>query len=72
MDSLSLPLQVQGKLDEALEDYTKALDLAPGNANAWNNRGVLLEQQGKNSEALKDFTKALQVAGRHAGAQTAR
>ena len=44
---------------------TKALDLAPGNANAWNNRGVLLEQQGKNAEALKDFTKALQVTGCH-------
>lgn len=28
-----------GRLDEALTDYTRAIELEPGNANAYHNRG---------------------------------
>ena len=44
-------LQEQGKLEEAIEAYSKALSIKPDYANAYNNMGIALEYQGKLEEA---------------------
>ena len=40
-------LQNQGKLDEAIASYNKALSLKPDYAEAYNNMGNALQDQGK-------------------------
>jgi tetratricopeptide (TPR) repeat protein len=44
-------------IGRSVEDYTAALGLEPGNANAYHNRGSALEKLNRNEEALTDFTK---------------
>ena len=50
-----------GDFSDAIEDYTKAIELDPDYADAYNNRGYayyLLEQYGK---ALNDYDKAIEL-----------
>ena len=54
-------LQQQGKVDEALECYTKALSFQPDYATALYNMGVLLQNQGKHDEAQNSYNKALLI-----------
>ena len=50
---MGLALQEQGKLDEAIEAYNKALSLKPDYAEAYNNMGNALQEQGKLDEAIE-------------------
>ena len=50
-------LKDQGKLDEAIEAYNKALSLKPDYAEAYNNMGNALKEQGKLEEAIELSTK---------------
>ena len=45
-------LKDQGKPEEAIEAYKKALSLKPDFADAYNNMGVVLKDQGKPEEAM--------------------
>jgi len=54
-------LSKQGKLDEALDAYRKALEIDPKFANAWYNMGIVFEEQGKLDEALDAYRKALEI-----------
>jgi len=45
--------------EEAIEHLRKALEIAPGFANAYNNLGVLMMKQGKYDEAFHNFISAL-------------
>jgi serine/threonine protein kinase len=56
----------QGKLDLALADYNQAIQLAPNDATAYNNRGGIYIQQGKVNLGLTDFNKAIQLAPTYA------
>ena len=51
----------QGKLEEAIEAYKKALALKPDYAEAYSNMGVALKGQGKLEEAIEAFNRALSV-----------
>jgi tetratricopeptide (TPR) repeat protein len=57
----------QGKSEEAIADYTRAIELpgAPAEpvANALVNRGVVRGQQGKSEEAIADYTRAIELPG---------
>ena len=44
-------LKEQGKLEEAIEAYNKALAIKPDYADAYNNMGNALKEQGKLEEA---------------------
>lgn len=46
-----------GKLDEAVADYTRCLELAPERTRARFNRAVLYRIQGRLAEALEEFTE---------------
>eukprot|EP00438_Fugacium_kawagutii_P002814 Skav214100 [mRNA] locus=scaffold1185:192958:203195:- [translate_table: standard] len=45
----------QGKLDEALKDYDRAIELVPNAADPHLNRGAVYESLGRLEEALKDY-----------------
>ena len=51
----------QGKLEEAIEAYNKALAIKPDYAEAYNNMGITLKEQGKLEEAIEAFNKALAI-----------
>ena len=50
-----------GKLDEAIEAYTKALAIKPDLAEAYSNMGTALQDQGKRDEAIEAYTKAISI-----------
>ena len=50
-----------GWKEEAIKDYTKAIELNPEYALAYNNRGKALEDLGERAEAIKDYTKAIEL-----------
>jgi protein O-mannosyl-transferase len=49
----------QGKLEEALKDYSKAIELDPGNWKPWGARGLMHIKLGKFREALRDHNQAI-------------
>jgi Tfp pilus assembly protein PilF len=44
-----------------LNDYNKAIEINPQNANAYYFRGVLMMEKGDNDKAFDDFNKAIQI-----------
>ena len=53
--------QDQGKLEEAIEAYKKALSIKPDYAEAYNNMGNAFQDQGKLNEAIDAYKKALSI-----------
>ena len=54
-------MQAQGKRDEAVACYRRALELKPDYAAAHNNLGAALQEQGKQDEAVACFRRALEL-----------
>ena len=54
-------LRSQGKLDEAIQAYDKAIDINPQYAEAWNGKGLVFEVQGKYDEAVNEYDKAIDI-----------
>jgi cell division protein FtsN len=52
---------LMGKYDEAIADYSKALEIRPRYAEAYNNRGFARTQNGDLGNALNDYTRALEI-----------
>lgn len=52
-------LRREGKLDEAIDHYHKALELSPGDAKTYFELGEALEQKGEVSEAVEQYKAAL-------------
>lgn len=50
------------RYEEALADFTKALELKPDYANVWVNRGIVYQNRGQHDLALADFNKTLEFA----------
>jgi tetratricopeptide (TPR) repeat protein len=59
----------QGRLDDAADQFRRALALDPSHAEACNNLGNILLQQGKLEEAVECYRKALQMRPKYADAQ---
>ena len=64
---MGVALKEQGKLDEAIEAYNKALSIKPDYAEAHNNMGVALKEQGKLDEAIEAYNKAPSIKPDYAG-----
>ncbi len=58
-NNLGLCLRAQNRLEEAVAEYRKALDLHPAYAPAWSNLGLDLHKLGHLDEALDAFNRAL-------------
>jgi len=51
---------------EAIKDYTKTLELDPGNSLAYLNRGLAKAELGDKNNACLDFKKALELGNKKA------
>ena len=51
----------QGHYQEAIDTFSKLIEMAPDNADAYKNRGVSYMKQGKFDLAIKDFEKAKEL-----------
>ena len=60
-DNLSFALAQQGRLDEAVRHYERALQLNPAFVEDYVNLGRVLAQQGKLDEAVQQYKLALQL-----------
>jgi PAS domain S-box-containing protein len=52
----------EGKYEDAIAAFDRALEIDPSHAFAWHDRGVCLRALEKNEEALASITKALELA----------
>ena len=55
-------LAAAGKLDEALAEYTKALEISPKDERLYRDRGLVYRANNKFPEAIADFAKAIEIA----------
>ena len=51
----------QGKYDEAIQAYDKAIEINPQDADAWNSKGIVLKLFGRTTEADSAFAKAKEL-----------
>jgi hypothetical protein len=58
---MGVALREQGKLEEAMEAFNKALAIKPDYTEAYSNMGVALKDQGKLEEAIEAYNKALSI-----------
>ncbi|MFB5568868.1 tetratricopeptide repeat protein, partial [Bacillus cereus] len=58
--------------EEAIRDYTKAMELKSDYAFAYNNRGNALKSKGNVEEAIRDYTKAMELKSDYAFAYNNR
>ena len=63
--SLGTTLQQQGRLEEALKSFDKAVQLKPDDAELWVNLGNVLAELTRLDEALLSFQHALKLNPRH-------
>ncbi len=49
------------RADQALANYTRAIDLNPGYAMAYSSRGDTYSDMGEHAEALNDYTRAIEL-----------
>lgn len=68
--NLGAVLGEQGKIDEAITQYSKALRIRPSITFAQNNLGVLLARKGRLDEAAMHFLNVLQIRPDHPEAHT--
>ncbi|GAA5170063.1 tetratricopeptide repeat protein [Viridibacterium curvum] len=54
--------------EEALQDCSRAIALEPGIAEAWNNRGILLQDARRFEEARSDYEQAIRISPSYADA----
>ena len=60
-------LNSQGKYDEAIKAYDKAIEIDPQYADAWYNKGTALYMQGKVNESFQAYFKATELSKPSAG-----
>ena len=51
----------KGMYDEAIEEFTKAIEKNPKNAYAYYNRGLTYHKKGKLDKAILDYDKAIEI-----------
>ena len=61
MNVLGSALRGQGKLQEAVQTYNRAIQLKPNVADTYANRGNTLKDLGRLDEALQNYDKAIQL-----------
>jgi len=60
-NNLGVTYHVQGRVDLAIGEYEKSLNINPGFADAHSNLGVAYYAQGNTDQAIKEFKEALRI-----------
>jgi tetratricopeptide (TPR) repeat protein len=60
LNNRGLVLRAAGRLDEAIQDYDRAIDLKPDDASAYNNRGIAYSDKGEIERAIRDYGAAIE------------
>lgn len=68
-NNLGVELDAQGRLEEAMDHYLKALRIKLDYVDAHYNLGVVLEKQGRIEEAMDHYLQALQINPKYVKAQ---
>ena len=58
---MGIALREQGKLEEAIKAFNRALTIKPDYAEAYYNMGIALKEQGKLAEAIDAYHKAISI-----------
>jgi tetratricopeptide (TPR) repeat protein/4-amino-4-deoxy-L-arabinose transferase-like glycosyltransferase len=66
--NLGVALQNDGRLDDAIAHYRRAIALAPDYAASFNNLGAALRARGKRDEAVASYQRAIELRPDFAGA----
>jgi tetratricopeptide (TPR) repeat protein len=67
----AIAYEMRGDIDIAIMDYTKAIELAPDYAAAYDNRGRIYARKGDYTRAMADVLMASQLAGQFGARPTA-
>ena len=59
---------LKGQYDNAISDFTKAIEMDSRNANAYYYRGVAYQRKSENDRAISDFSRAIEIDPRYAEA----
>ncbi|MFZ4544635.1 MAG: tetratricopeptide repeat protein [Saprospiraceae bacterium] len=59
--NLGVALNDNKNYKQAVQSYTKAINLKPFHDQAFSNRGIIYMDEGKNAEAMADFNKAISL-----------
>jgi len=51
-----------GKVDKAIQDYSKAIELGPERPDDHFNRGLLYERIGLSDRSIADYSKAIELS----------
>ena len=54
--------------NQAIKDYSKAIEINPRHAEVYYNRGFVYAKKGQHNQAIEDFTKAIEINSRYAEA----
>jgi Tfp pilus assembly protein PilF len=58
----------KGQFDQAIDDFTKALEIDPKGADAYYFRGIAYANKNQHDQAISDYNKALEIDRKSAGA----
>jgi tetratricopeptide (TPR) repeat protein len=58
----AVKLAQAGSYDEAIAEFTKAIQLSPNDARIYNDRGRVYHRMNRFPEAIEDFSKAIEIA----------
>ena len=50
-----------GNYRQAIEDYSRAIEIKPGYADAYNNRGIAYNSLGNYRQAIEDYNRAIEI-----------
>ena len=64
--------QTRGDSDNAVADYTKAIEANSQYADAYVGRGIVYQAKGDSDRAIADYTKAIEINPRYAEAYVGR
>ena len=62
----------EGKMEEAIQEYSKAINKDPRNAAAYNNRGIVYDDLEQYEKAIEDYNKAIELDSNYAAAYNNR
>ena len=71
-DSRGIAYAEKGNLDQAISDFTRAINIDPRGADAYNNRGGAYVRKGNLDQAISDCNKAIEINPKYADAYSNR